>query len=502
MVPCYQGRQALTCQRLQQLNSLIINMATHFNDSEIQKLACKAIHMIAQKDPQAGDYLGREGACEAVIAATMKHGTVVLVARWGWCAVSALTLCKAADILAVGDDNITRLYEAGVCNRMVFAYKRYGHFYDIAPPIVQTAVRLVSMASSRDALIQAGLCEAILSYGASSRQYNVNFVQAVCTLAKVLAATSSTAKQMLIDAGILQDLVDMLQWWKRWPTLIRDICNTVYEFINGNSGNAQKLINTGIDRKLAYILNRHINDPEVAVAGCQLVQCLPSSCWRSDVPCVTIVNILKRHIGNTVVLIAALQAANSFASFGADLREVMIRAGAVQTIGKAIEYHMFSADVLKYGCLLVFKLSDAGACKAVATIMQIHSNNTVVLIAACEAVIKLTEYNTTTAVKLVQADVHNSVVSAITQHMRNKKLVECGCAVLASLATNSTAEIKTTMAKHDICEALTNAMRRHINNSAIVRDACIVVQHLALELDNRVKLRDADACAVVVAAVT
>eukprot|EP00953_Heterococcus_sp_UTEX-ZZ885_P011409 6601-Heterococcus_DN1.PRE.4 len=106
-----QGQQALTCQRLQQLNAIIIDMATYFNDSEIQTLACKAIHVIAQKNPQAGDYLGREGACEAVIAVIMKHDTVELVARCGWCAVLALTCCKAADILAVGDDNIKRLYE-------------------------------------------------------------------------------------------------------------------------------------------------------------------------------------------------------------------------------------------------------------------------------------------------------------------------------------------------------------------------------------------------------
>jgi hypothetical protein len=127
MLPCVyaQGVQAYASERVQKLKTIIIDMAEYFNDSEIQKSACKAIHMLAQKDTQAGDYLGREGVCEAIIAAMMKHSTDKDVICWGLLAVSSLPWCKQAHTPTVGADNSTRLHHAGVCQMIATAMQNH-----------------------------------------------------------------------------------------------------------------------------------------------------------------------------------------------------------------------------------------------------------------------------------------------------------------------------------------------------------------------------------------
>jgi hypothetical protein len=56
-------------------------MAVCFDYCDLQKSACKAIHMIAQKYSDAGVYLGAEGACEAVIAAILKYSISTSIAK-------------------------------------------------------------------------------------------------------------------------------------------------------------------------------------------------------------------------------------------------------------------------------------------------------------------------------------------------------------------------------------------------------------------------------------
>jgi hypothetical protein len=104
-----QGAYGPNSQRLQHLDATILDMAQHFNDSKVQELAIKAIHMISQKYRNVGDYLGREGACEAVIAAVLKHRANTSTVNWGLNAVLALAQCKPVHIHKVGDDNSTRL---------------------------------------------------------------------------------------------------------------------------------------------------------------------------------------------------------------------------------------------------------------------------------------------------------------------------------------------------------------------------------------------------------
>jgi hypothetical protein len=117
-----------------------------------------------------------------------------------------------------------------------------------------------------------------------------------------------------------------------------------------------------------------------------------------------------------------------------------------------------------------------------------------VLLPALEAIFKLAD-NTTTAAKLVRAEVHDSVVSAIAQHMDNAELVTSGCRILINLSYHGTTEMKTQMVNDSVCDVLLKVLKAHIDTSSdLVRVACITAQHLAVCPGNTVKLGECGIC--------
>jgi hypothetical protein len=510
-----QGVQALTSQRLQQLNSIIIDMAQYFNDSEIQMLACKAIQMIAQRDPTAGDYLGREGVCEAIIAATRKHHADKVVIKCGWCAVSSLSTCAPADILAVGgDNNKTRFCETGVSTVMVCALKEYSDLEDIESPIVQTAIQLADVESTRDALIQAGLCEAIIRYGASSRQHNLESAQAFCTLIQILAVNSSAAKQKLIDAGIFQSLADILQWRNRWPSLIIDICRALYKFVNGNNDYAVKMINAGFYSKLVPVLDKHINNAELTVAGCQVLQHFPTD-WTKLVPYatadlhVTLTNIMKKHSGNTVVLTAALQTVYSVAidyaaSYG------LFQGGMIDPVINVLTQNNDKPGLVSIGCLAFSQLVSSsadydfkakahdGLCKLLPKVIRAHIDNSDVVVNACKAMCQLYAVN---RAKLGSAGACEVVIKAMRVHINKESVTAAGCSAVGSLARFDDHN-SSKLCDAGVYELLATVMQKYSDNVKVLSKACIAVAGLAYNVANTTKLVKANLHISVIEATT
>jgi hypothetical protein len=153
-----QGTYELTSQRLQQFNTIIIDMAQFLDSSELQKSACKAVHMIANKCSHAGDYLGAEGTCEAVIAALFKHPTNTSVAKWGLSAVTALVQCKPVHIHAIDDDNSARLHDAGVCNTIATIMQKSGSNREVLIHAYKAMSELFNVSSATATrLLQAGV---------------------------------------------------------------------------------------------------------------------------------------------------------------------------------------------------------------------------------------------------------------------------------------------------------------------------------------------------------
>eukprot|EP00953_Heterococcus_sp_UTEX-ZZ885_P009002 5338-Heterococcus_DN1.PRE.1 len=208
---------------LQQLNTIIIDMAQYFDNIELQISACKAIHVIAQHHGNADNHIGAEGSCEAVISAILKYSTNASIAKWGWLAVSALIQCKPVHHF-VNDNNITRLCDAGVCSMLKPALNSYSNDSNITLQILQTVNSMACSDSGiRDTLIAVGACEAICTLSGLG-QNNLAYAQAYCEAVYGLALDSTDGKHKSVNAGVIEALTDILHWHKTSADVITVVC--------------------------------------------------------------------------------------------------------------------------------------------------------------------------------------------------------------------------------------------------------------------------------------
>jgi hypothetical protein len=297
--------QASTSQRFRQLDCIIIDMATYFNNSEVHQLACKAIRLIAEQDAQAGDYLGKEGACEAVIAAIWKHSNIVTVVTCGVSAVLALAQCKPM----VGDEHITRLCNASIQHNT----------------------------SNTARLIQAG----------------------------VHISVNSAITQHMSNAELVMNGTLVLYWLSHHSTTHMKTTMGI----------------DGVCEVLASAMGKHINNSDIVQNACMTVQHLATDG----------VNQVKLgHCGMCEAVVDALKA------YGSD--EGIAKAGC-EAIHSLAQIDGNRAIIL----------SAAGVCEALLTIMQQYSDNTVVLLPACKAMSELANESTTDTARLIEAGVHISV---------------------------------------------------------------------------------------------
>eukprot|EP00953_Heterococcus_sp_UTEX-ZZ885_P036668 18872-Heterococcus_DN1.PRE.1 len=509
---------------LQQLNTIIIDMAQYFNNSELQMSACKAIHMIAQHHGNADNHIGAEGSCEAVIATILKYPTNTDIAKWGWYAVSALIQCKPVHNL-VNDNNITRLCDAACSDSGI-----------------------------RDTLITGGACEdTSISY--RQRNGDTACAHAYCEAVYRLALDSIDGKQKLVDAGTIEALTHILHRHKTSADVITVACKAV---------RALRAINADSCAKMLCALNEHIDIQGVAVAGCQAIHNLALNNDSNRVKlgdagaCELLAECAKTHSNNTIVLIDAFKAMDQLSYLNKANGNKLGRAKVHVSVISAMALYMGNAELVKYGCSvldwfschsttkmlttmgndglceilpkimrtymnnadtlilecacilvqnLAFnddnkdRLCDAGVCKLLAKVAKVHSDHAVMLTAVFRAMDLLAHYHSANGDKLNRAKVHISAINAITLHMGNAELVKYGCAVLVELSNHGTIEVRTAMGNDGACEVLPKVIRTYINisDTLIVEYACDIVQNLALDNDNnRVKLGDAGACKLLV----
>jgi hypothetical protein len=516
-------------QGLQQLNTIIIDMAQYFDDSELQISACKAIHMIAQQHGNADNHIGAEGLCEAVIAAILKYPTDTDIAKWGWHAVSALSQCKPVHNF-VNDNNVTRLYDVGVCNMIISAPNQYSNDSNMAPQILQTVNSLACSDSGiRYTLNAFGACD-VICISSELRQNNISCAQAYCEAVYSLALDSFNGTRKLVNAGAIDALTDILHWHKTSADVITVACKAV---------RALRMINADSCVKLVCALNEHINKQGVAVAGCQVIQSLAVNDTNrvqlgNAGACELLAKVAKTHSNNTVVLVAVYKAMHPLAirnnAYGHKLNCAKVHISVIS----AITLYMGNAELVKFGCLVLLwlsysgtteiwtsmgndglceilsnilrtysnnadtlivqyackivtslalsdtnsvKLCDCGACEAVVGVLKANISSETTTAAACKAVQSLIERNATNKVKLEDAGACEVVVRALKANISSVTTTAAACGGIASLAW-STGSVK--LVDAGVCEAIVLALGRHTRSEDVARDGCHAIHLLSI----------------------
>jgi hypothetical protein len=451
-------------QGLQHLNTIIIDMAQYFNNSELQMSACKAIYIIAQHHGNADNHIGAEGSCEAVIAAILKYPADTDIAKWGWYAVSALAQCKPVHNF-VNDNNITRLCDAGVCSMIVRVMNKYSNDSNIALQILQTVSSVVwSDSGIRDTLIALGVCDAM--------QNNLAYAQAYCEAVYSLALDSIDGKQKLVDAGAMDALTDILHWHEMSAHVITVACRALKALVHDSNEYAVRVINADIHTKLVCALNKHINKQGVAVAGCQAIYnlALDDDSHRVKLgdagACELLAECAKTHSNNTVVLIAAFEAMRQLARHNKTNGDKFNGAKVHISVINAITDHMSNAELVWYGCLVLVTLS----CYAT-TDVSIDMLSTVGNDGACDVLLKVFE-----------------------EHSDSVDTVECACLIVQNLsASNDTNRVK--LGDCGLCEVVVGVLKANASSEVMTAAVCGAIQNLALRNDaNSAKLGVAGAC--------
>jgi hypothetical protein len=439
-------------QDTSECSAILDIMQKYHDDAEVQQLACAAIHMIAQKDPQAGDNLGREGACKAVIAAILKHTTSRDLVTWGLSAVLSLAKCKPVHIYSVGDVNITRPRDDGVCSMIVLALTKYSNDGNIAPQILQIVNSLACSDSGiRDTLIAGGACEAIC-ISSESRQSNLAYAQAYCEAVYSLALDSVDGKQTLFDAGAIEALEDILHWHKS-ADVITGACKAVKALVDDSNEHAVRMINAASCSKLVWALTPHIDNPEVAAAVCQAIQTLALNDVTNRFKlgkfaiCECLAEAAKTHSNSTVVLTAVYTALDQLAANNKTYPDPDVHISVIN----AITEHIDNAELVRTGCSVLIRLLEHDRTEMMCTvandglydilpkILKKHINSSGVVCNACLIIQYLAHYKHN-RVKLGDAGAYQAVIGVLT-NSNNAEAIEAARGVIHSincLATHDT----------------------------------------------------------------
>jgi hypothetical protein len=279
----------------------------------------------------------------------------------------------------------------------------------------------------------------------------------------------STAK--LIDAGVLTSVIGAITQHINNAELVKLCCTVLYRLLAENTTDINTELNQArVWELLPNIITAHINSSDILYSACMTVQYL-ATCD--------------------------------------DTRVKLGHYGACEAVVDAAKANINNVGIARAGCNAIYnltlyednkvKLGEAGACELLATILQEHSNNQMALLAVYKAMDQLALSNRANAAKLEYANVHVSVIKAITQHMGKVELARHGCLVLARLSYHSTTDMKT-MINDGLCGVLPMVLLTYIGNSDVVLNAFIAVQKLA-NLNRHasaVKLGECGVCKAVV----
>jgi hypothetical protein len=269
-----QGTYALSIEHLQQLNTIIIGMVKYFNDAKIQLHGCKAIHMIAQKYPNAGDYSGQEGGCEAIIAAILKHSTDMDVVDWGLYAISSLAKCKPIHTHTVGDDNSSRLHYAGVCAAVATVMQKYSNQTEVLIRACEAVSKLAFDNTSNVAkLVGTGVHTSVTS-AITQHMGNKDVVKAGSRALVELSyySTNEITTTMGTD-GVFKLLPKVLRAHIYNSDIVRRACKAVHNLAMSHDKRVG-LGNRGACKAVVDAAKANINDKAIAAAGCKAINYL------------------------------------------------------------------------------------------------------------------------------------------------------------------------------------------------------------------------------------
>ena len=196
-----------------------------------------------------------------------------------------------------------------------------------------------------------------------------------------------------------------------------------------------------------------------------------------------------------------------------DNRRRVAEAGGVEAVVKAMNDHPFDELVLERTCHLLLRLSthadetnrklceerrslivQAGGVEAVTKAMQRHPSFAKLLKCACETLRNLCVDNDDNMRRVAQAGGVEAVVKAMNDRPFDRFLLEQTCHLLLHLSTytdeknrKECEERKALIGKAGGVEAVTKAMRRHPSLVALLKNACMALTNLVVGNDDNMR---------------
>ena len=346
---------------IQKLNTIIIDMAMNLEDSEVQELGCSAIYWIAKKNEESSAFLGKRGACEAIVAAMLGHPSLVGVVWYGLRAVFFFSDSRPAHQEAIEDNNATRLLEAGVLEAMTLAIQTLNDNMDVLKATCNAVHALTKHGkSAATKVVRAQLHKPILT--------------AITELTHIAVAVESLCETLVHIAERTDDA--------DWTTVSEDGANAV----------------------VVEALLVQIGIPATVIAACHAIAHFPNrpkciiSLWDAS-PVAAVVNAMKAHSNNTDVIVAGCRAVR----FLSDNHHTVRSSGAPQAVLKALQSYTANVAVAKNGCLalgiiartdarIITELKRSGVDAIIMSVMRLHAGNAEVMSAA-KGVLKYTVPN-------------------------------------------------------------------------------------------------------------
>jgi hypothetical protein len=448
MLPC------VCVQCVQGLDTIVIDMAEYFNNSKVQKAACKAIHMIAQKDEYAGDYLGREGACEAIIAAILKHCMDSEVVYWGLLAVSALALCDFLGAIGA-HKNVIMLSDAGACGMIATVMQR--HSGDTA--VLTSACTAVSKCTSHSAqavkLVEASVHISVIN-AITQHMDNAELVKYGCAALADMTRCNTEMRIALGNGGICEVLPKVLIQHIDNSEIVHFACNAVQDLAACHDTNI-KLGNCNACKAVVDALKANNSNEDMSILVCNAIYNLTlngdtTAKLVKACVCAVLATTMQKHSDKTLVLRPACKAMYRLTQDNAIDVAKLVQAGVHITVINAMKHHMpvGNVDLINHGCAVLARLSyhsttdmkatmgNDGLCEVMFQVLWTHFCNPDIVLNACMTIrcLAVCDFN---SVKLGDCGACKAVVDALAVHIGDVDVVGAGCGAVEMLAAHNKA---------------------------------------------------------------
>jgi hypothetical protein len=219
---------------------------------------------------------------------------------------------------------------------------------------------------------------------------------------------------------------------------------------------------------------------------------------------------MQAHPADANVQVSGCCLLDSFAR-SAELRDILVSAGAVRAVAAALHAHVLYEDV---ACICealsritvrhpaaMAQAGAAGAVAAALAVLHTHSTSALLQTSACAALGSLA-YDADNQKRAIHAGAMEAVVHALRAHTADAMVQIYGCRALGNIAEGHVAVIRT-RSSGLVCDAITAAvvaLSAHCADASVMEHTCSALSHLLVTDADRVDAGKAGAVTAVVAA--